>query len=158
MGEVTDARVLTTMQNVVFQSLTLPEVLDNSRSHVGDGSLFNAYCQTFYYDRFTEHYLPPGSFLPHMEASREAFHYYITFNASSIIDFPVGTAIYGNFAYRLCQECSFFTMEEGCIGLAPKATKAGNLVCVVLGCHSPLIFRPTENGWYKVVVNVLLVA
>ena len=40
---------------------------------------------------------------------------------------------------------------EGYIGLAPKTTKAGYVVCMLLGSDAPLAFRPTESGKYKLV-------
>jgi len=54
-------------------------------------------------------------------------------------------------ALMFCEGRSFIVTEEGYIGLAPDVTEAGDVVCVFLGCDSPLILRPMENGRYNVV-------
>jgi len=46
---------------------------------------------------------------------------------------------------------SFFTTQEGLIGLAPKRARVGDIVCVLLGCRSPLVLRNVEKAQYQVV-------
>lgn len=43
------------------------------------------------------------------------------------------------------------TTAEGQFGLAPEGTEAGDRVCVVLGCNSPLILRPKDSLNHEVV-------
>lgn len=45
----------------------------------------------------------------------------------------------------------FFTTEDGKMGWAPKAAKASDYVCVILGCGVPLVLRETEKALYQVV-------
>jgi hypothetical protein len=46
---------------------------------------------------------------------------------------------------------SFFTTEEGHIGLAPDTAAPGDVLVVLLGLDTPIILRPTTNGCYNVV-------
>lgn len=41
------------------------------------------------------------------------------------------------------------TTLKGYIGLAPLASKKGDMVCVLFGCSTPIILRPLANGGYK---------
>ena len=43
------------------------------------------------------------------------------------------------------------TTADGRLGLAPEGTEAGDRVCVVLGCDSPLILRPRDSLNHEVV-------
>ncbi|KAL8645135.1 MAG: hypothetical protein Q9226_007438 [Calogaya cf. arnoldii] len=43
------------------------------------------------------------------------------------------------------------TTADGRLGLAPKGTIPGDIICVVLGCHSPLVLRPYNNLSHQVV-------
>lgn len=46
---------------------------------------------------------------------------------------------------------SVIKTSSGLIGIAPEATQKGDVVCVLLGCPSPLILRPKEAGHYAIV-------
>jgi hypothetical protein len=46
---------------------------------------------------------------------------------------------------------SFFTTEEGYIGVAPDTAAPGDVLVVLLGLDSPILLRPTTNGYYQVV-------
>ncbi|KAI1741583.1 heterokaryon incompatibility protein-domain-containing protein [Xylaria scruposa] len=41
---------------------------------------------------------------------------------------------------------SFVITSQGLLGLAPTCTAPGDLVCVFLGCHMPMIVRPARSG------------
>ncbi|CAL8574397.1 hypothetical protein XPA_000357 [Xanthoria parietina] len=43
------------------------------------------------------------------------------------------------------------TTADGRLGLAPEGTEAGDWICVVLGCRSPLILRPRDSLNHEVV-------
>ena len=43
----------------------------------------------------------------------------------------------------------FFSSTEGNIGLAPRDTREGDIVCVVLGCSYPIALRPTSSNGTK---------
>ena len=50
-----------------------------------------------------------------------------------------------------CSCISQYSKEEGYIGLAPRAAKAGDLVCVLLGSNSPFLLHPLTNNQYQLV-------
>jgi hypothetical protein len=50
-----------------------------------------------------------------------------------------------------CQERSCFTTTEGYIGFAPKETKSGDIICVLLGSDSPIVLRSQGEEKYSVV-------
>ncbi|KUJ09708.1 HET-domain-containing protein [Mollisia scopiformis] len=54
-------------------------------------------------------------------------------------------------AFSMLTGRSFFTSEEGYIGLGPPGAEKGDVVCVLLGCASPMLLRRTSQGWYQVV-------
>ncbi|KAI0192103.1 heterokaryon incompatibility protein-domain-containing protein [Xylaria flabelliformis] len=41
---------------------------------------------------------------------------------------------------------SFVITSQGLLGLAPTCTAPGDVVCVFLGCHVPMIVRPSQSG------------
>ncbi|KAI4281776.1 MAG: hypothetical protein L6R38_003431 [Xanthoria sp. 2 TBL-2021] len=45
------------------------------------------------------------------------------------------------------------TSADGRLGLAPRATKPGDKICVILGCSSPLVLRSDDNGFSHKVVG-----
>ncbi|KAH8885373.1 HET-domain-containing protein [Thozetella sp. PMI_491] len=46
---------------------------------------------------------------------------------------------------------SLFGTENGYLGIGPPQTEPGDIVCVLLGCHMPIILRPQSAGSYRVV-------
>ncbi|KAL8981348.1 MAG: hypothetical protein Q9205_003830 [Flavoplaca limonia] len=54
---------------------------------------------------------------------------------------------------RMISGTMLFVTADGRLGLAPEATVSGDLVCVILGCHWPLILRPSNNSSHEVVGN-----
>ncbi|KAF8856097.1 HET-domain-containing protein [Acephala macrosclerotiorum] len=48
-------------------------------------------------------------------------------------------------------ERSFFTTDEGYIGLGPRGAENGDIISVFLGTRAPLMLRPTRSGTYQVV-------
>lgn len=54
-----------------------------------------------------------------------------------------------SYYYRYVRKCwqylhgrRFFTTTKGNVGLGLKDIEAGDLICIVYGCHKPLIVRP----------------
>ncbi|RYP61407.1 hypothetical protein DL769_007730 [Monosporascus sp. CRB-8-3] len=43
----------------------------------------------------------------------------------------------------------FFSSSEGYIGLAPSETRSGDIICVILGCRSPIVLRRAPAGGSK---------
>jgi hypothetical protein len=53
--------------------------------------------------------------------------------------------------FSTCQGRSCFTTTEGYIGLAPRETRSGDIICVLLGSDVPLVLRSKGEGKYSVV-------
>jgi len=47
----------------------------------------------------------------------------------------------------------FFTAENGDVGLAPFAAKAGDKICILLSCQVPLLLRPEGGPTDHIVVG-----
>jgi hypothetical protein len=54
-----------------------------------------------------------------------------------------------------CTNRSFFLTDKGYMGLGPRGTKKGDVVCVLLGCDMPLIIRQVGEH-YAVVGNTYI--
>lgn len=137
---------------VVVRRLTPPEALNVSNSYVEVGTLFDAYCRTFFCDNFADRCMPPLiDFFPDLQKSEEVLHDIPAYKAVCPLENSVLYGRFCNHIYSSSQGRSFITTKEGYIGLAPRETKTGDVVCVLLGCETPLVSRPIESGQYKVV-------
>ncbi|KAF6220712.1 hypothetical protein HO133_003145 [Letharia lupina] len=120
--------------------------------YLAGSSLIDAFCSTMCVNSFSDTIWPPRPVLPQFEKSREFVlavlrdhdrHPNYTWDSDE--------TYYLNYARYYCKKRSFITTEEGYIGVAPKATKPGDQVCVLLGCEQPLVLRPTSGLRYQVV-------
>ncbi|KAM0264110.1 hypothetical protein ACHAQJ_000855 [Trichoderma viride] len=50
-----------------------------------------------------------------------------------------------------CARRMFIETEEGYIGLGPRGCKPGDIICVIPGCNSPVVLRPTIDGNFQLV-------
>lgn len=51
----------------------------------------------------------------------------------------------------MCHNRSFFVATEGSIGIVPLSARPGDIVCVLLGCYTTILFRQTAADTYQVV-------
>ena len=116
------------------------------------GSRINAIVSTFCANTFDNTTRPPTARWPAFERSRELV-LAILRDKDLIPDCSPGAheRRYLDFVLTYCEGRSFITTREGYIGLAPKATKPGDQICVLLGCTMPLVIRPSSGLQYKVV-------
>ena len=116
------------------------------------GSLINAIVSTFCANTFDSTTRPPTARWPPFGRSRELV-LAILRDKHLTPDCPPGAdeRRYLDFVLTYCEGRSFLTTREGYIGLAPKAAKPGDQICVLLGCTMPLVLRPTSGLQYKVV-------
>lgn len=54
-------------------------------------------------------------------------------------------------ARRMMQGRSLITTTDGHPGLAPKATREGDIICVILGCTAPMVLRQGKTSQYEVI-------
>jgi hypothetical protein len=99
---------------------------------------------------FTERVLSLHPWVPTAEQSEATVHRILT----SDIDDQIGWAeddvehILTNIR-RFCKGRAFYMTNDGIPGLAPLTAKEGDIITVILGCDSPIILRPTQDGSYK---------
>jgi hypothetical protein len=95
--------------------------------------------------------MPPRGSFPDLQKCIEAFHYFLAHKPAFLLNSSALYSKHWDFVYDFCQGRALITTMEGYIGLAPKTTKAGHVVSMLLGSDAPLAFRPTESGKYKLV-------
>lgn len=120
--------------------------------YVAGGSLIDAFCTALCNNCFSNTTRPPRSDYPQFEESRE-FLLAILQDKDRISNYITGAdaSKYLDHVWGLCDKRAFITTDEGYIGLAPKTTKPGDQICVLLGCAQPLVLRPTSDLQYQVV-------
>ena len=132
----------------MIQGLTLPKI--EHLSYVAGGSLVDALCRALACNKFYNEYHPPNTYNAKFEESRD---FVLAFSLDKNRKFNVPSDIrkFLNSVGTYCRKRSFIITEEGYIGIAPKATKPGDRVCVLLGCRVPLLLRETSGLQSQVV-------
>jgi hypothetical protein len=115
--------------------------------YVGGSDMLEALCRSFCSNMFAESFIPSSDHYPQFEESRD---YLLNLVQSS----PESEPEYAKYVLDVVYDVigrSFLTTREGHIGLAPLAAKAGDQVCIVLGCQSPLLLRSDDHGYHTVI-------
>ena len=120
--------------------------------YIGGGSFFTAYCNTLCANKFSDKYVLQW-ILPTFQQGLEALSAILHAEKPEILDLGPNSGIEKvlGAVWTNCQERSFVKTEEGYIGIMPRNTLVGDLVCVLLGCQMPMLLRPTINSQYRVV-------
>ena len=112
---------------------------------VADDSKMDALCRTLCGHKFSESCLPPSQNDPHWQESQAYILNILKDNGDRVYrPYLHSTSYY-------TRNRAFFTTKEGDIGLAPCRSKPGDILCIVLGCQSPLVFRANKLGNHTVV-------
>ncbi len=137
----------------------VPPNAENS-AYVSGGSLIDAFFRTFCANSFRDTARPRREDYPQFQESRDSVLAVLQ-NKDLIPEycFHDDVSVYLGLVRKYCDKRSFITTEikientteEGYIGLAPKATRPGDQICVLLGCDKPLVLRPTSSLQYQVV-------
>ena len=146
--EMTD--LIPAIQN--FSQKFLPDI--ESASYVGGGSKLDAYCRSLCENFFADQYVPAQASMPDFQQSREWLLSIFNSQATDVAldaDVAAGGSDYLSQVARHINGRYLFMTEEGHIGLAPRAAKAGDCVCVLLGSGSPLLLHPTGNNQYQII-------
>ena len=135
-----------------FSQKFLPDI--ESASYVSGGSKVDAYCRTLCSNYFVDQYVPARASMPGFQQSREWLLSILNSQETDVAldaDVAAGGRDYLFNVWRFCSGRNLFMTEEGYIGLAPRAAKAGDCVCVLLGSNSPFLLHPTGNNQYQIV-------
>jgi hypothetical protein len=135
----------------------IESVFWGKESYTYDKQQFEAFCRTIFHNRFYEMYDPPVTFLPSMKQCERflsvALGHVSPSDASPhrLEHSKVQTDLFASIQGR-----SVFKTAEGNFGLAPKAAMVGDVVVIVLGCTSAMIFRPVRKDTYQVIGEAYL--
>ena len=141
---------ITTIQN--FSQKFLPDI--ESASYVSGGSKLDAYCRLLCENYFVDQYVPAGESMPDFQQSRDLLLSILNSQETDVVldtDLLISDRDYLSQVQRFCDGRHLFMTEEGYIGLGPRAAKAGDCVCVLLGSDSPFLLRPIGNNQYQIV-------
>lgn len=117
-----------------------------TRQYPGGGTLVEAYCRTLLVNDFGDYWDPPAQSIVE-KTGRKVLLDLLTHCSERPEDFTNNGDIvnYLNLFSWYCQRRAFITTEAGYIGLAPTATRPGDIVAALLGCASPLVLRPADT-------------
>ena len=132
----------------MIQGLTLPKI--EHLSYVAGGSLVDAFCRTLACNKFYNEYHPPNTNDAKFEESRD-FVLALSLDKNRKFNVPTDTRKFLNSVGTYWSKRSFIITDEGYIGIAPRATKPGDRVCVILGCRFPLLLREISGSQFQVV-------
>lgn len=105
-------------------------------------------CRTLLAGQFSERYAPPSASRPGLSQTEETLRQILCTpqEAWATLD---GNAV-GYIGMWIRGRCVYRSSRQH-IGLAPQATRQGDVVAVLLGCPNPMILRPTVDCNFKVV-------
>ena len=108
-------------------------------------------CRTLGCSRFADDSEPRGSSLTDPEEISERI--YEIANSTEDVSVPTLVAcMYFLIGFREnAIGRAFVFTKEGPFGLAPRFSQSSDIIVVVLGCHLPLVLRPTRNQQYLIV-------
>ena len=115
--------------------------------------MLDVFCRTICGDVFGDRYIPPDTNYLRLEHARDMVAKLIGTREASGADPSTDETISKLFKSVLeaCKGRSYFQTQEGHVGLAPKAAKPGDHICVILGCDSLIALRSKSSGQYQVV-------
>lgn len=128
-----------------FQRLT--KHIDISGLYAGGGDMIEAVCRTLCVNEVAETFLPPDHDFLELKKAKECILDVLRDPSALVHPYPQ----YQGQCDIAMSGRSFFTTREGYIGLAPKAVKQGDQICMLLGCNSPILLRSEGAGNHTVV-------
>ena len=132
-----------------IRALIVPKIESLSLSEC-DATLVSI-CRTLCGNLFADSSSPPLSTYASFEACRKYIYRIIDTTQGTVLEASQESEVYLASVRFSIRGRSFFTTDDGYIGLAPIATKPGDEISVLLGCPLPLVLRPCGDGYYKVV-------
>jgi len=130
--------------------LLATQILDGQ--YVSGCSLIEAYARTLVCDGIADEKDPAGHVWPNLETAKLATVHIQSEPQFSTHEFRNGSP--GSLFLRcvmLTRGKKFIKCDNGYIGIAPPLTKPGDQVCVLLGCKTPMVLRPTKDGNFTLV-------
>lgn len=125
-------------------------------SYIAGGTLLDAYCDALISGNFSDSQVPPHSFNEREECKKLLEMIWdAKANWDDLEDLlgglgGLGTLSFLGAAFKMCRNRTLCTTEQGYIALAPGKALPGDQVCVLLGCESCMLLRPTGSRWQVV--------
>ena len=132
-----------------LRALLLPKV--NALSLSQRDVKINSICRTLCANMFPECYSPPNPNFISFEIARNYMSHILETTYEAPLQYSGDIGDWYDIVNTMLVGRLLFTTNEGHIGLAPKATKPDDQVCILLGCQTPLVLRPNGAWGHKVV-------
>ena len=132
-----------------LRALLLPKV--NALSLSQRDVMINSICRTLCANIFSECYSPPNLDYSNFESTRNYMSHMLETTYEAPLRYPVEISNWYGIVSIMLVGRLLFTTNDGYIGLAPKATKLDDQICILLGCRTPLVLRPNGAWGYEVV-------
>jgi Heterokaryon incompatibility protein (HET) len=125
----------------------------HKEQYVAGGSSLEAYCRTLCNNKFGNEFVPALADWPSFEACQHLLRSYLELSEVDKAELIHERTLrrYACGVWDTCEGRAMFTTKEGYSGLAPRAARQGDKICVILGCHSPLCLRPSTLNRFQVV-------
>ena len=106
-------------------------------------------CTTLCCSSFSDIFQPPKSAFPDLKTSKHFLKCLVESEADPepSSQLTAGVRRYIQAISFHTKDRSFITTEDGRIGVAPEETSTGGEIVVILGCNSPIVLRPTAQGY-----------
>lgn len=121
--------------------------INTHQPYIDGSDMIDAFCRTLVGNIFAQPQSTADTTLPSLDKSLA----YVSNICRNFGEHSGSCEKYLEKVFGFTQGRCFVTTQEGYVGLAPLASKAGDQICIILGCRSPLVLRPTTEGTYTVV-------
>ncbi|KAL8684828.1 MAG: hypothetical protein Q9218_008117, partial [Villophora microphyllina] len=110
-----------------------------------------ALCRTLCCNSFADRYEPINRNWLDFQKVMERFPRLIDPASEAPRDFLIESAEFLDAFYVSALERAVVLTKQGYIGLVPERCQPNDVIVVILGCQSPMVLRPTNEGHYHVV-------
>ncbi|KAH7177097.1 heterokaryon incompatibility protein-domain-containing protein [Dactylonectria macrodidyma] len=124
----------------VFRTIRSWEPIDlQTGTYIGGGPMLDAFLEVVFQGCFRERW-PGADYWPSLLELREN---YVAVLAKDDDSNETILRCLGN---GVANDAVYFTTKEGYVGVSQLGIRSGDIVCTLLGCDLPMIFRPSKNG------------
>ncbi|KAL8928745.1 MAG: hypothetical protein Q9208_001523 [Pyrenodesmia sp. 3 TL-2023] len=109
-------------------------------------------CLILFINLFSERWEPEDQRYPAFYATTRRF-LELTDTTYEVSDAMIidSAKLLDNFYFNSFGRAFIITSNKGMIGLAPDTCRENDCIVILLGCESPMVLRPTNDGYYTVV-------
>lgn len=108
-------------------------------------------CRVLCGNEFSDTFSPPNNAYPDRQEAENYVRRFSEWSIGRSAEPPKPYIKYINVINGFLIGRSLITTADGRLSMAPDVTIAGDLVCILLGCRSPVVLRPVSDSKYAVV-------